>query len=214
MRLLHGLRQSFLVGLVAILPIYITVWVAVAVFNYVDRVMAPQFDDLIGFHVPGLGVVTTLVAITLAGVLARFVVVRRLGHSLEAFVESVPFLRTVYGAVKQVLLPLVGGGEAKAFKRVVAFEWPGDDLWVVGFLVQERQVGEAPGPDDEVLVFLPTNHLHLGFVIATRRRKLRVLDMSIEDAIRTQFSLGVAAPPVQLAGPARLADIAGKAEIR
>jgi uncharacterized membrane protein len=44
------------------------------------------------------------------------------------------------------------------------------------------------------LIFLPTNHLHLGFVVATRRCRLRPVDMSIEEALKLEFSLGVAAP--------------------
>lgn len=201
MKFLNAFKQNFLFGLVAILPISVTIWVGVSVFNFIDQVMAPQFQALIGFHIPGLGVITTLVIITLSGFLTRFVFVRRLGTSLEAFVESVPGLRTIYSAVKQVLMPLVGGGEHRAFKQVVTFEWPGDGLWVQGFLVKETLVGDQPGPDDEVLVFLPTNHLHLGFVIAMKRSRLHPVAMTIEDALRTQFSLGVAAPNLSLTGP-------------
>lgn len=199
------LRQQFVYGLVALLPIYVTIRVLVFVFRYVDQSMAPVLQAYLPMHVPGLGVVTTFVAVFLAGFLMRLVVFRQATKRLERYIESIPGIRTVYGAVKQVVEPLLGDEGHNAFKQVVGLEWPGNDLWVVGFLVKDDH--EQPGPDDEVLVFLPTNHLHLGFVIATRRCKLHPIDMTIEDALKSQFSLGVATPDVPLMPGARQAKV-------
>lgn len=196
------IKRSFLIGMVAILPIYITIQVVVAVFNYVDKATSVHIQNLLwGYHIPGLGILTTALLITVAGLLTRFLLFRRAGMALEDFVVSIPVVRTVYAAVKQVLLPLVGDDSHRAFKQVVSLEWPGNDIWVMGFVVKEELVGAEPGPDDKMLVFLPTNHLHLGFVLATRRAKLHPVDVSIEDALRTQFSLGVAAQDFQMLGP-------------
>ena len=197
------LKQQFLYGLVALLPIYVTVRVLVFVVHYVDQSMAPFLQAYLPVHIPGLGVISTLLIVLLAGFLARLVVFRQATRTIERWIESIPGVRTVYSAVKQVVSPLLGDGGHKAFKQVVGLEWPGNDLWVVGFLVKDEH--QQPGPDDEVLVFLPTNHLHLGFVIATRRSKLHPIDMSIEDALKTQFSLGVAAPHVSMMPGAVLA---------
>jgi uncharacterized membrane protein len=189
-------KQQFLYGLVALLPIYVTIRVLIFVVHYVDQSMAPILASHLPVQIPGLGVLATLCIVLLAGFLARLVMVRQATKNLERLIESVPGVRTVYSAVKQVVSPLLGDDGHKAFKQVVGLEWPGNDLWVVGFLVKDDH--SEPGPDDEVLVFLPTNHLHLGFVIATRRSKLHPIDMSIEDALKTQFSLGVAAPDVSM----------------
>ena len=198
------LKQQFLYGLVALLPIYVTVRVLVFVVHYVDQSMAPVLQAYLPVHIPGLGVIATLVIVLLAGFLMRLVVFRQATRFLERVIESVPGVRTVYSAVKQVVSPLLGDDGHKAFKQVVGLEWPGNDLWVVCFLVKDEHA--QPGPDDEVLVFLPTNHLHLGFVIATRRSKLHPIDMSIEEALKTQFSLGVATPDVCLMPGAVLAS--------
>ncbi len=197
------LKQQFLYGLVALLPIYVTVRVLVFVVHYVDQSMAPVLQAYLPVHIPGLGVIVSLVIVMLAGFLMRLVVFRQATLTLERVIESVPGVRTVYSAVKQVVSPLLGDDGHKAFKQVVGLEWPGNDLWVVCFLVKDDH--PQPGPDDEVLVFLPTNHLHLGFVIATRRSKLHPIDMSIEEALKTQFSLGVATPDVSLMPGALLA---------
>lgn len=194
---LHHIRQYFLLGLVAILPIYVTIRVVLALLHYVDQSVAPQIDALVGVHIPGMGILATALIVTLTGFLTSFVFVRNIGKRFDDMLERLPLVRTVYVGVKQVLLPLVGRDEHRAFQEVVLFEWPGDGLWVMGFVVKDHREGE-PRPDDEILVFLPTNHLHLGFVIAMRRDRLRPIKMSIEDAIRTQFSLGVAAPPLPL----------------
>ena len=73
MKYLNSLKQAFLVGLVAILPISVTIWVGVKFFQFIDEVMAPQIQVLIGFHVPGMGVIASLVLITLAGLLTRMI---------------------------------------------------------------------------------------------------------------------------------------------
>ncbi len=197
------LRQHFLYGLVALLPIYVTVRVLVFVVHYVDRSVAPLYEPYLPMPIPGLGLIIALVVVLLSGFLMRLVVFRQATRRLERYIESVPGIRTVYGAVKQVVSPLIGEDEHKAFKQVVGLEWPGNDLWVVGFLVKDEHT--EPGPDDEVLVFLPTNHLHLGFVIATRRCKLHPIDLTIEEALKMQFSLGVATPDVPLMPGAVLA---------
>jgi uncharacterized membrane protein len=190
------LKQQFLYGLVALLPIYVTVRVLVFVVHYVDQSMAPFLQAYLPVHIPGLGVITALLVVLLAGFLARLVVFRQVTRTIERVIAAIPGVRTVYSAVKQVVSPLLGDGTHKAFKQVVGLEWPGNDLWVVCFLVKDDH--PRPGPDDEVLVFLPTNHLHLGFVIATRRSKLHPIDMSIEEALKMQFSLGVASPNVPM----------------
>ncbi len=199
----RSLRQQFLLGLVALLPIYVTVRVLVFVVHYVDQSMAPLLAAYLPVHIPGLGVIATLCIVLLAGFLARLVVFRQVTRTVERWIDSIPGVRTVYSAVKQVVSPLLGDDGHKAFKQVVGIEWPGNDLWVVCFLVKDDHI--QPGPDDEVLVFLPTNHLHLGFVIATRRSKLHPIDMTIEEALKTQFSLGVATPDISMMPGAVLA---------
>ena len=194
------LKSTFLYGLVALLPLYVTIYLLLVVFRFVDHSMAPVLQAYLPVHIPGLGIISMLLVILLVGSLMRLVVFRQATRRIEHLIESIPGVRSVYGAVKQVVDPLLGGSsQHKAFKQVVSLEWPGNDLWVIGFLVKDDH--PEPGPDDEVLVFLPTNHLHLGFVLATRRNRLRPVSMSIEEALKTQFSLGVAAPGVALLPP-------------
>jgi len=204
-RSIPTLKRAFVLGLVTVLPAYVTIYVLLALFHLVDGTFAPAIEKIAGFHIPGLGLLVTVVLILAAGFAMNFVLVQRMGKSVEALIATVPFVRTVYAAVKQVIQPLLGDADHTAFKQVVAFEWPGDGLWVIGFLVKEACTGPEPSPDDEVVVFLPTNHLHLGFVLAMRRARLHPVDITIEEALRMQFSLGVAAPNVRLSG-ASLAD--------
>ena len=196
------LKSRFLYGLVALAPIYVTIRVLIWVVNYVDKSMAPMLAHYLPVHIPGLGLITALAVILLAGFLARLVIFRQATKYFEGLIDSIPLVRTVYSGVKQVVAPLLGGDSHKAFKQVVMIEWPGNDLWVVGFLVKDDHA--VPRPDDEVLIFLPTNHLHLGFVVATRRERLRPVGLTIEEALKLEFSLGVAAPDRPLISPGSL----------
>ncbi|MFH1464917.1 MAG: DUF502 domain-containing protein [Pseudomonadota bacterium] len=196
-------KSRFLYGLVALAPIYVTIRVVVFVVHYADQSMAPVLANYLPVHIPGLGLITALVVILLAGFLARLVVFRQATRYFEGLITSIPLVRTVYSGVKQVVAPLLGGDSHNAFKQVVMIEWPGNDLWVMGFLVKDDHA--EPGPDDEVIIFLPTNHLHLGFVVATRRDRLRPVEISIEEALKMQFSLGVATPGIPLLSARQLA---------
>jgi uncharacterized membrane protein len=194
-RIFQWFQSTFIVGLVTLLPIYVTIRVIVLLFNWVDHGVVELIKRFTDLHIPGAGVLSTVLVILVAGWLMRFVIIRQSSRRVESFFESIPLVRSVYTAVKQVIKPLLGAeDEPKAFKQVVTFEWPGNDMWVVGFLVKEQQTGAPPSPDDLVTVFLPTNHLHMGFVIVTHRKKLHPVDLTIEEALRTQLSLGVAAP--------------------
>lgn len=210
MKVFNWFKRVFLLGMVAILPIYVTIRVVVAVFLYLDKSMAPLIQAHLPVTIPGLGVLVTLAVILLAGFLMQFVLFRRLGERTEAFIDTIPLVRTVYAAVKQVVEPLLGHGGHDAFKQVVTFDWPGDGIRAMGFVVRDDFPPDARTPEDELLVFLPTNHLHLGFVLGIPRGKLHAVDISIEDAIRTQFSLGVAAAPVRFSpgGPPVLRVVA------
>ena len=86
--------------------------------------MAPIYDRLLGRHVPGLGLLTTLLLVLLAGVVARNVIGRRLMRRAEHYLMLVPVFRTIYAPVKQLILAFSPDNES-GFKRVVLVERSG-----------------------------------------------------------------------------------------
>src|SRR5829696_6493766 len=168
-----GLRRSFVTGFFVTVPLVISVVTIYKIFDVVDGVMAPVYDRLLGRHVPGLGLLTTLLLVLLAGVLARNVIGRRLMRRAEHYLMLVPVFRTIYAPVKQLILAFSPDNES-GFKRVVLVTGSGRGS-LLGFLTREFTVPTTDGSPAERLaaIYIPTNHLYLGDIIVVPVGDLR-----------------------------------------
>src|SRR5450759_599830 len=98
---MQWLRRSFIAGFFVTVPLFISVAAVIWIFNIVDGLTTPLYDRLLGRRIPGLGTVSTAVAIVIAGAVARNVIGRRVLTVGEGLLLRVPVFRTIYGPVKQ-----------------------------------------------------------------------------------------------------------------
>ena len=190
--MIAGLRRSFVTGFFVTVPLVISVGAIIWIFDVVDGVMAPIYDRLLGRHVPGLGLLTTLLLVLLAGAVARNVIGRRLLRRAEHYLLLVPVFRTIYAPVKQLILAFSPDNES-GFKRVVLVDEPSRGL-VLGFLTREFTVDRGAGPAAMVAVYVPTNHLYLGDVLVVGADQVSYPDLSVEQGIRIFLTGGMALP--------------------
>jgi len=80
-----SIKTTFIAGLVVIIPILVTIFVIWWAFDLVDGFLAPIYDRMLGYHIPGLGFLSTIVLIFVIGLFARNVVGQRLLSWGEAF---------------------------------------------------------------------------------------------------------------------------------
>jgi uncharacterized membrane protein len=189
-----GLRRSFVTGFFVTVPLVISVVTIYKIFDVVDGVMAPVYDRLLGRHVPGLGLLTTLLLVLLAGVVARNVIGRRLMRQAEHYLMLVPVFRTIYAPVKQLILAFSPDNES-GFKRVVLIADPARGS-LLGFLTREFTVPATDGSPAERMaaVYIPTNHLYLGDVVVVPLADLRYPALTVEQGIRVFLTGGMALP--------------------
>src|SRR3954471_18007100 len=95
------LRRRFLTGFFVLVPLFISVAAFIWIFNVVDGLTTPLYDRSLGRRIPGLGIATTARAILLVGVVARYVIGRRVLSVGERLLLKVPVFRTIYAPVKQ-----------------------------------------------------------------------------------------------------------------
>jgi uncharacterized membrane protein len=186
------LRRRFLAGLFVTLPIIASVAALVWIFRVIDGVTSPIYARLLGRPVPGLGLVTTAVAVLLVGVVATNVIGRRLLQRVEHWLMLVPLFRTVYAPVKQLVLAFSPENES-GFKQVVLIE-DRERGYVMGFLTREFTVTAGGDSQPLVAVYVPTNHLYLGDVRIFSRDRLLFPDLSVEEGIRIFLTGGMALP--------------------
>ena len=184
------LRRYFATGFFVMVPLVISVATLYWIFDAVDGVMAPIYDRLVGRHVPGLGLLTTLLLVLLAGVLATNVIGRRLMRRAEHYLLLVPVFRTIYAPVKQLILAFSPENET-GFKRVVLVADPVRGS-LLGFLTREFSVDRGQGPEAMIAVYVPTNHLYLGDVVICPRDKAAFPDITVEQGIRIFLTGGMA----------------------
>jgi uncharacterized membrane protein len=189
---MQRLRRYFITGFFVTVPLVISVAALVWIFDVVDGVMAPLYARVLGRKVPGLGLLTTLLLVLLAGVVATNVIGRRMLRRTEQYLMMVPVFRTIYAPVKQLILAFSPDNEA-GFKRVVLVDDPTRGM-LLGFLTREFTVDRGAGPQEMMAVYLPTNHLYLGDVLVFPADKVTYPDLSVEQGIRIFLTGGMALP--------------------
>jgi uncharacterized membrane protein len=187
------LRRRFLTGFFVTVPLFISVAALVWIFGVVDGLTTPLYDRLLGQKVPGLGMLSTVIAIMMVGVISTNVIGRRFLQRGEELLLRVPVFRTIYAPVKQLVIAFSPDNES-GFKRVVLIEHAPRG-YAIGFLTKEFSVDRGSGPEALIAVYVPTNHLYLGDIVICRRDHAWFPDISVEEGIRIFLTGGMALPP-------------------
>jgi uncharacterized membrane protein len=189
---MHWLRRSFIAGFFVTVPLFISVAAFIWIFGVVDGLTTPLYDRFLGRRVPGLGTLSTALAIVLVGAVATNVIGKRLLQRVEGYLLRVPVFRTIYSPVKQLIVAFSPDNEY-GFKRVVMIEDARRGL-ALGFLTREFTVDRGRGPEAFVAVYVPTNNLYLGDIVLCERDRATFPDISVEEGIRIFLTGGMALP--------------------
>ena len=194
------IKRYLITGLVIWVPLVITVWVLLLVVNMMDQtllLLPPQLrtENWLGMHVPGMGIVLTLLIVFVTGVLAANIIGQRLVAFWEGVLARIPVVNSIYNGVKQVSDTLFSPS-GQAFRKALLVQWPREGMWTIAF-----QTGIPEGelmrhlPADSVSIFVPTTPNPTGgyFVIVPRADVIE-LDMSVDEAVKYIISMGVVAP--------------------
>jgi uncharacterized membrane protein len=199
--LMARIRRYLLTGLVVWIPLGVTLLVIRIFIGYMDRLMTvlPQSwqpEQLIGFSIPGLGIILALVVLLLTGFVASNYLGRTLLNWGAELLEHIPLVRSVYSAVKQISDTMFSN-KGRSFSKVVLIRYPQPDTWSLAFQTSES-LGEVNKklPEHMVSVFVPTTpNPTSGFLLMVPAHDMIELEMSVDDALKMIISLGVIVPP-------------------
>jgi uncharacterized membrane protein len=189
---MHWLRRSFIAGFFVTVPLFISVAAFIWIFGVVDGLTTPFYDRFLGRRIPGLGTLSTALAIVLVGAVATNVIGKQLLQRAEGYLLRVPVFRTIYSPVKQLIAAFSPDNEY-GFKRVVLIE-DARRGFALGFLTREFTVDRGRGPEAFVAVYVPTNNLYLGDIFLCERDRATFPDISVEEGIRIFLTGGMAMP--------------------
>lgn len=192
------MKKYFITGLLIWIPLGITLWVLNLVVSTMDRSLlllpaAAQPKAWIGYDIPGLGALLTLVVVVFTGMLGGNMIGRRLLQFWEALLARIPVFKSIYTSVKQVSDTLLSGS-GQAFRKALLVRFPHERAWTVGFLTGTPGESVTGILDEEhVSVFVPTTpNLTSGFLILVPRTDVIELAMPVDEALKYVISLGVA----------------------
>ena len=198
---MFALRKWLIAGLLVIVPLVITLGVLNWIIGTLDQTLAIlpeawQPDKLLGVHIPGFGVILTLLILLIVGGIASNFIGRKLVGWGDALVRRIPVVRSIYSSVKQVS-DTVFSDSGNAFRTAVMVQWPREGVCTVAFVTGQPN-GEVAAllRDDYVSVFVPTTPNPTGgYFVLVRKSECIELEMSVDAALKYIVSMGVVAPP-------------------
>jgi len=193
-RLTRRIPTIFIRGLLAVLPILVTVGVVLWVLDLVEGVFGEALKLLLpdGWYGPGMGLFFGLIVVFVVGAMTRAIFFRETAQWLEERLERIPLINTVYGAVRDLTGLFAKKDSQSQFNKPVMVKLPNLPFELVGFVTVESMDG-APfeAGVDSVAVYLPMSYQIGGYTIVLDRAMLRPLEMSFEDAMRFVVTAGM-----------------------
>lgn len=193
------LNRYFITGLLALLPISISVYILVTLFRFADGILGRfinvYFQKAWGFYVPGIGLILFVGIVLTVGFLSSYIGVKLLHKYLDAIFGKFPLIKYIYVPLKKMFEFIFSEGNI-AFKKAVLIEFPYKGNWSLGFITSETfQEAKNKIAADLVNIFVPLAPNPItGFIVFVRKAEVIFLDMEIKDAMKIILSGGVLNP--------------------
>jgi uncharacterized membrane protein len=198
------LRTYFFAGILITAPVSLTIYLAWLFITFVDErvfsVIPQQYnpETYLPFSIPGIGLLLALIGLTLIGALTAGILGRAVNHLFEGVLNRLPVIRSLYGAIKQIMETVLANKSA-AFRECVLIEYPRKGIWTLGFITGATK-GEVQDLSSEQLinVFVPTTpNPTSGFLLFVPERDIVRLKMRTEDGLKLVVSGGIVTPAIE-----------------
>lgn len=179
------------------LPILVTLVILRFVVDLLDQTIALlpkayQPAQLLGFHLPGFGVVLSLILLIITGLFATNFLGQRLVSWSESILDRIPLVRSIYNATKQVINTILSTN-SQAFRKVLLVEYPRKGLWSLAFQtgITAQEINQHTGTE-MLSIFVPTTpNPTSGFLMVVPKSDVIELSMTIDEALKFIITLGV-----------------------
>lgn len=200
--MMKQLRNIMLTGLIALLPLYLTVTLLVWLFRLIDGVAQPWLHRAFGVEIWGLGVVATVVIIFVAGVIVSSVTGAFFLGLMDRILEHLPIVRGVYRGIKQIV-DSFNPHNPSGFKEFVLVRQGSGEGYNGGFLTGEFTLVQPDGARRELaVVFIPSNHLYLGAIHIVDRARIVKTALTLQEGVTFALSAGASMKgEIRQAGP-------------
>ena len=192
------MKSVFLSGLTAVIPVVLTIYVIVGLFQFADGILGRHInrylEAYLNYTVPGIGIILSLLIIILLGGLLRFSR-NRLRKFMESLFLRIPLVNKIYFPIRQIV-DFLFFQPTRTFRKVILIEYPRRGIYTIGFITSESNRAFEEKVQKKLFnVFVPSSPSPLtGFTIIVPQEDVIVLDISVEEAIRLIVSGGMLNP--------------------
>jgi uncharacterized membrane protein len=193
-----SIKRYFLSGILVIVPLIITYVVLRFFLSSIDGILSPLLVRYLGYDVPGLGIIITIIIVFVAGILTRGVLGRGAVRLWERLLNSLPLVRTIYSAAKQLLISVAEPKESM-FQRVVIIPYPRLGMYSLAFAANEVTLDRYGTIGDYIAVFIPSTPTPFtGYMLMVKKEEVFPTNMSVEEAVKFIVSGGIVVPEMML----------------
>jgi uncharacterized membrane protein len=179
----------FFQGLLYIAPVTLTAWGIIAIFDWIDGLLIDYLDEILKRHIPGLGILVLLFAITLIGMLGSTLFFKPLMVYFDFLLTRAPLVKIIYTSVKDLVSAFVG--QKKRFTEPVLVKiGKGYDLEKIGFITN-KDLSFLGIPEQKVAVYLPHSYAWSGNLFIVPAENIRPIDASATEVMKFIISAGV-----------------------
>jgi len=187
------LRSALVRGLVVVLPIGLTLWLLWWLGSSTESLLQQVITLVIPaeHYRPGMGIIAAVVLLLGAGTMVNALIVRRMLAAWEGFLDRIPVVKTIYGAIRDFTKLLPADGKRRDLKRVVLARV--GDARLVGFVTRDdaAELGIVRREEALVAVYFPMSYQIGGYTALLPRSSIQPLDIPVESAMRLVLTGGL-----------------------
>lgn len=182
--------KSFINGILTIVPIILVIYVIYKTFLFLDGLLGntlrPYLKD---DYIPGIGLLSTIIVITLLGWLSTKFITGKIIKIIDALLERIPVVKTIYSVIKDTVQSFLG--EKKSFSKVALVVIPGTEMRSMGFITSEQLEDFYSPLKDHVAVYVPQTFQVAGFTFLIPKEQVEIIDVKPEEAMKFILSGGM-----------------------
>jgi uncharacterized membrane protein len=187
---MKSVLKSFINGILTIVPIILVIYVIYKTFMFLDSILGNYLRNFFkDDYIPGIGLLTTLILITLLGWLSTKYVTGKIIKLIDYLLEKIPLVKTIYSVIKDTVQSFLG--DKKSFSKVALVVVPGTAMKSIGFITSEDVESFYDSLRDHVAVYIPQTFQVAGFTFLIPKTDVEIIDVKPEDAMKFVLSGGM-----------------------
>jgi uncharacterized membrane protein len=198
-----SLRRYLVAGVLVWLPILASLWVITFIVSMADRLLLllPEPyrpEALVGFPLPGLGILIAFSVLLVTGLMVTNLIGRRLVQYWDGLMRRIPLVRSIHGGVKSFAESVFS--TSNSFRKVVMIQYPRAGLWSIGFVTADdvAELAEKTGAQHSCVYIPTTPNPTSGFIVMVPKTEVVELEMSVDAAMKMIITCGVVMPPASV----------------